>query len=464
MIEFLLNQKKITTQTHSGENLLFFIRENEYLKGTKVGCREGDCGACTVLVGTLQDNGSVDYQTVTACLASLASVSGKHVVTVEGLNLKFELNQAQQAMHDNFATQCGFCTPGFVVSLTGSVLKKNHHKHQTIDAISGNICRCTGYKSIEKAVVQLDNTLEVEEKPIGWYIENNFIPNYFQDIPQRLKEIQKPTTSNVGRLVGGGTDLYVKDADALADINIQYIAGNNTIEILQGKVILGGNVTVTQLWESEKLNEIFPKLRSYLKLISSQQIRNMASIAGNFVNASPIADLAIFFLALDAHLVLKNEQDQTRKVALKNFFLDYKKIDLLEKERIESMDFDIPGKQSLFNFEKVSKRTHLDIASVNAAMFIQVEQDKIVEVHLSVGGVAAIPKYLMQTRAFLLGKNLDNQTIAEARKVLQTEIAPIDDVRGSEKYKRLLANQLFIAHFLELFPEQFSLAELVKSQ
>jgi len=459
MIEFILNNKKISTHCKTGENLLYFIREQEFMKGTKVGCREGDCGACTVLVGSLQKNDTVVYKTVTSCLASLASVAGKHVVTIEGLNLERDLNKAQQAMHENFATQCGFCTPGFVVSLSGHALENNIKNKNTIDAISGNICRCTGYKSIEKAAILFDQELQNSNETIEWFIENKFIPSYFRTIPELLKSLNNIDSKEKARLVAGGTDVYVKEADNLTEIDVFFPEGNNKIEFQSGKILIGGNVTVAQLWDSERLNEFFPKWKNYLKLISSKQIRNMATIAGNFVNASPIADLAILFLALDASLILKNQQKESRKVVLKDFFLAYKKIDLKENEVIETIEFEIPSKNKLFNFEKVSKRTHLDIASVNSAMSIQVEKNIIKELHLSIGGVSAVPKYLVQTGFYLIGKDLTISVIKEACNILQSEITPIDDIRGSKEYKRLLANQLFLAHFIELFPETFSLAD-----
>ncbi len=460
MIEFILNQKKVSTNINSGENLLQFIRENELLKGTKVGCREGDCGACTVLVGTLQENDLVAYISVTSCLASLASVAGKHVVTIEGLNLENKLNKAQQAMHENFATQCGFCSPGIVVSMTGAALETKHQTHVK-DAVSGNICRCTGYKSIEKAVTHFENEGGNTSQTLEWYIENHFVPSYFSEIPSQLKLLHSYKTNPIQQIIGGGTDLYVREADALAEIKINYFEGNKTIDIQKDKIILGGNVTVSQLWNSQELIQIFPKLQSHLKLVSSQQIRNMATLAGNFVNASPIGDLTVFFLALNASLTLKNNQNGVRNILLKDFFKDYKKVDLLKNEWIETIECSIPKNNFKFNFEKVSKRTHLDIAGVNSAFLIEVKDAKIESVHISMGGVAAIPKYLENTSRFLFGKSLDKLLIIEASAIMQTEISPIDDLRGTAAYKRLLAKQLFFAHFIELFPEHFSLSNLL---
>ena len=181
MIQFILNSKVIKTSTNSGMTLLDFVRYEQRLTGTKIGCREGDCGACTVLVGTLE-NDKISYQSITSCISPLGNAHGKHIVTVEGTNLKDKLTTAQSAMKDNYATQCGFCTPGFVVSLTGFALSTNKKNYEhAIDAISGNICRCTGYKSIEKAAQQVCEKFEFSETEISleWLIENEFIPEYF---------------------------------------------------------------------------------------------------------------------------------------------------------------------------------------------------------------------------------------------------------------------------------------------
>ncbi|MBL4642465.1 MAG: 2Fe-2S iron-sulfur cluster binding domain-containing protein [Flavobacteriaceae bacterium] len=150
MTEFILNDTVITTEVNNGVTLLDFIREHQHLKGTKIGCREGDCGACTVLVGTLTADNTLQYQSITSCISPLGNAHGKHIVSIEGINIPKSLTFPQQAMADNFATQCGFCTPGFVVSMTGFALQQNNSTTCN-DAISGNICRCTGYKSIEKA-------------------------------------------------------------------------------------------------------------------------------------------------------------------------------------------------------------------------------------------------------------------------------------------------------------------------
>jgi xanthine dehydrogenase small subunit len=469
MIQFILNDKIIKTSAGSGMTLLDFVRYEHRLTGTKIGCREGDCGACTVLVGSLRENDKITYQSITSCISPLGNAHGKHIVTVEGTNLKTALTTVQNAMTDNFATQCGFCTPGFVVSLTGFALS-NIEKNQdhAIDAISGNICRCTGYKSIERAALQICEHLEFSESeiPLEWLVKKDFLPEYFTKIPKQLKQINVENKLKQGiKIVSGGTDLYVQKADDLIENDVHLIAENSAlkgIQIIGNTCNIGAGTTVTELWNHPELNSYFPKLRTHLRLVSSEQIRNMSSSGGNFANASPIGDMTIFFLALNSDITILNPNGNKRKIALKNFFKSYKVFDLKEGELIKTISFKLPTKQSHFNFEKVSKRTNLDIASVNSAILISVEGKKISEAHIAVGGVYEIPRYLHKTSAFLNEKTLTSELILVAQDILQSEISPISDVRGSSDYKRLLARQLFFAHFMELFPKQFTLNDFIQ--
>lgn len=468
MVEFILNNKTIKTSKNAGMTLLDFVRYEQRLTGTKIGCREGDCGACTVLVGDLNEDESIVYQSITSCISPLGNAQGKHIVTVEGTNLPRELTVAQSAIKENHASQCGFCTPGFVVSLTGFALseyKKN--SENATNAISGNICRCTGYKSIEKAVVEVCEKLEPASSEINIkkLVKEGFIPHYFSEIPKRLKQLQVKSDLQPGiNYVSGGTDLYVQKADDLIDNDVHLISDNDTlkgINIEGNTCVIGAGTTATDLWNHNKLNTFFPKLRTHLKLVSSEQIRNMASIGGNFVNASPIGDMTIFFLALNSSIAVINPEGNERQIHLKDFYKGYKTIDLNNDELIKDIKFELPSKYTKFNFEKVSKRTHLDIASVNSAISFTLEEDTIQNAHVSIGGVAAIPKYLYETSKFLNGKTLNTQLVLDANQVIQKEISPISDVRGSSDYKRLLARQLFFAHFIELFPKQFNLTDFI---
>ena len=211
-------------------------------------------------------------------------------------------------------------------------------------------------------------------------------------------------------------------------------------------VEMGASATVSDMKNSELMNQIFPNLQVHLKLVSSTPIRNIATIAGNFVNASPIGDMTVFFLALDTVLVLNNGEIR-REIALKNFYKGYKTLDKTTDEFVETIKFKIPETTAFFNFEKVCKRTYLDIASVNTAILFTAKNGLIEKANIAAGGVAPIPFFLQKTSNFLIGKSISEATILAAIDIMQTEIAPISDVRGTSEYKQFLLGQLLKAHF-----------------
>lgn len=293
MIEFILNTKKIKTDLPPGMAMLDFIRGEQNLKGTKIGCREGDCGACTVLVGELFDS-QLKYRSVTSCLMPLGNAQGKHIVSIEGIN-GAALNPVQQAIVDEGGTQCGFCTVGFVMSLVGFCLsEKTNNYENALASMDGNICRCTGYKSLERAaaliVEQLNNKNKTELLP--WLVQNNYIPSYFEKIQEQLEHINAPANmASQGILVGGGTDLYVQKHDSMIEATIQFVANNSQytgISKVGNIFTIGASTTVEELKNNALMLVNFPRLDQHLKLVSSTPIRNMATLAGNFVNASQL--------------------------------------------------------------------------------------------------------------------------------------------------------------------------------
>lgn len=459
LTRFILNNKTVSTDLPAGNLLVDFIRYNQNLKGTKIGCREGDCGACVVVVGEIK-NGELQYQSLTSCLTPLANIHNKHVVTIEGINMQ-GLNPIQQAMMDESATQCGFCTPGFVMSFAGFCLSKKESSQQNaIACVDGNICRCTGYKSIERTAGRIATFLERkgEEDPAGFVAANHILPSYFTGIKDRLQQLISETNGelkeeNIECFISGGTDLYVQKHDELKNAQNRYLLNRLPLKGIYregNRCVIGGSSTVTDLAESATMQECFPKLNNYIKLISSTPIRNIATVAGNFINASPIGDLTIFFLALNTTVVLSDGRN-TRELLLRKLYKGYKTLDKAPDEYIEKIWFAVQDKNTCFHFEKVSKRTYLDIATVNSAISVTMAGDKMNEVYLSAGGVGPVPLFLEKTSSFLKGKAPNEETILEAIEIIQTEITPISDVRGTEEYKRLLLGQLFKAHFIELF-------------
>ncbi len=448
--------------------VLDFVRYKKNLKGTKIGCREGDCGACNILIGELKE-GEVEYRSMTSCLTPLANAEGKHVVTVEGINCDSgDLTPVQNALVEQSGTQCGFCTVGFVMSMTGFCIDKTDKTAQmAISAIDGNICRCTGYKSIERAAFSLleeekAQTPEMEKSWLENAISKKIVPEYFSEIGSRLKDLQKENskvkTQNSKLLVGGGTDLYVQKHDEMvyADgSHVFYVDDLRQIKDAGEFIEIGASVTVTDLLESPIIQSIFPNLYKHLKLVSSTPIRNMATLAGNFINASPIGDMTVWFLALDAEVDLQHDpkamESAIRIILLRDLYLGYKDLAKSEDETITAIRIKKHVGEFHFNFEKVCKRKYLDIATVNTAISLTSDKGLIAEAHVAAGGVSPIPLYLKETSAYLKGREISNQTISEAISIIQGEISPISDVRGSDEYKRLLLSQLFRAHFYELF-------------
>ncbi len=465
MIRFILNEKTITTDLPPGMVILDFIRYHQHLMGTKIGCREGDCGACTVLVGELV-NDELHYQSMTSCLMPIGNAQGKHIVSIEGINFPDTLNPVQQAMADCGATQCGFCTPGFVVSLAGFCLSDTTPtKENAITAIDGNICRCTGYKSIEKAAAIIAEKLKGKEDAVSFVTQQKILPEYFSGIKKRLQELMQAEKqwllSDVAAMkerphvVGGGTDLYVQKQEEMTNASIRFVFDHpelNGISKKGNKCILGPSVTVSDLMASPIFNEAIPAFHRYAKLVSSTPIRNMGTIAGNFINASPIGDFTIFFLALDAQLVLSDGKIK-RELPLRKLYKGYKILDKKPEEHIEQIWFELPDKNTYFHFEKVSKRTHLDIASVNSAICLQMKGDLIENAGLSAGGVGPVPLFLEKASAFLKGEKITESLVQEVIEIVQTEISPISDVRGTKEYKTLLLGQLIKAHFIPLSPK-----------
>jgi xanthine dehydrogenase small subunit len=485
---------------------------------------------------------------MTSCLMPLANAAGKHIVTVEGINPEDgSLTPVQQAMVEASGTQCGFCTVGFVMSLTGFCLDDGERTPvAAVSSIDGNICRCTGYKSIERAAEvicrQLNRTeppasaggfpdrgqdalsdlpMNADERPaasvspasisglsaknpradaggsdlcgsnsLSSAIGKLIVPLYFSDIADRLKSLDSSTVlppegGTPNTFVGGGTDVYVQRPEQMVESEARNLFFDESLRFIReaGQCIeIGASVTVTDLLESPVMRAIFPDLYKHLKLVSSTPIRNMATLAGNFVNASPIGDMTAWFLALDASIELNmsvppaSAGSRVREIRLADFYKGYKQLDKADDEYITTIRFRKPVGDFHFNFEKVSKRTYLDIATVNTAISLTVESmpgeawvppaladtsehsspaqavdHTITEAHVSAGGVGPIPLYLKETSTYLRGKQVNPETIAEAAKIMQSEISPISDVRGTADYKRLLLQQLFKAHFAELF-------------
>jgi len=457
---FLLNDSEIHADLSAGSVLLDFVREQQRLTAAKPGCREGDCGACQVLLGAWNGE-SLRYRTVNSCLLPLADVEGRHVVTLEGLNQP-GLSPIQQALLEQGGVQCGYCTAGLVVALTGYLLEaQGLNTDDARDALAGNLCRCTGYAGIRRALATLCAGLELPaDTPAGRVerlVELGILPGYFLSIPKRLRQLPatEPSAEASGAVrVGGGTDLFTHDPKQWAGRPLVLLSRHASLQGIwmeAGRLYIGAESTEEDIRSSPLIHAHFPGLKQDFRLIASTPIRHRATLGGNLANASPIADGAVYFLAHNASLGLKQGR-QLRELSLGRFFHGYKQVDLREGEEIEWLAIEPPVKPTAFSFEKVSRRAYLDVATVNSALRIEVVEGWVENAWLSAGGVAPVPLLLDQAGASLLGKRLDAAAIKEAARLAQEQAAPIDDIRGSAPYKRLLLRQLVYAHFLKLFP------------
>ncbi len=473
MISFILNDREYATGLPPGAVTLDLLREEAGLTGTREGCREGDCGACTVLLGTPLQQG-IEYRAVNSCILPVAELHGRHLVTIEGVNPEEGLSPLQQVIVDEGASQCGFCTPGIIMSLTAYLLGTvDPDDLRAADSLAGNICRCTGYVSISKSAKTVSGIAGhspaeccTSREHLEWLVEKEILPPYFLGVETMLHAMDavesEAVVSGKTVTVAGGTDLFAAEAEDLRNTDLRFLSrktGMNGITILENRVLIGAGATVRDIIDSGVFCNSGNLERS-LQLVASPQVRNRATVGGNIVNASPIGDLTIIFLALDARLRILNGSD-AREVQLKDFFRGYKLLDLSPGELLESIVYKELDSATFINFEKVAMRKHLDIASVNSAAAFSVSGGRIEKADISAGGVAPVPLYLERTSAALRGMDITTDTAQLAVRTARSEVSPIDDVRGSAEYKKLLLGKLVAAHFVELFPGQINAGELL---
>ena len=449
--------------------LLRYLREQQALTGTKEGCASGDCGACTVMVANVVDS-QVKVKAINSCICPVASLENHHVITVEGLTPPGadELHPVQQSMVECHGSQCGFCTPGFVMSL--ATLKENRpdlataqteqQREAVLDAISGNLCRCTGYRPIVDAGC---NTLSNPSQAINMahkkeaaapasHISGSINPNQFYALPQSEDELQELLARHPdSRIIAGGTDLMLevtqqyKAAPKLIDVS--QLKSLTQIEYSTDSIQIGAAVTLAQL--EETLCDLSPSFVTLLQRIGSRQIRNRGTIGGNICNASPIADTPPFLLVLDAVLHLVNAQGHKRELALTEFYLGYKQTALKEGEYLAAIEISLEKLKQPTTLLKLSKRYEDDISAILGA-FTLTPQGTI---QIAFGGMAATPTRATQTERQLKGV-LDDQNsstaLEKACETLKTEFTPMTDVRASSAYRMEMAANLLKKAYTEL--------------
>ena len=457
-IRFRLNTEEHTITLEKEQPALDWIRNTAQLKGTKEGCREGDCGACMVILGEYIENQPV-YRAVTSCTLGLSDLDGKHIITIEGIAAA-GITPVMQAFLETGASQCGFCSPGFVVALTALFIEGGPiDYHHAITAIDGNLCRCTGYGSIRRATAKLiEDFPELPEDfdmRLDFLAKKGVLPQALADTMHKLPEPIREIVSTT-KTLGGGTDFFVQNPDPDQELIPCYTdlePHAQQIRLEHDRLIIGSAVTMRDFFASERIRAMYPGIEQYEQYIASTPIRNRATLAGNIANASPIADMTVLLLALGAELIIKNDHGSSRTLPLLNTFIGYKKLAINSDERIDAIM--IPAKALKISFEKVSKREHLDIATVNSALAVEEARDgTIKQARLAIGGVAPIPLVIEETAAILQGSKPAAERILQAAEHAQAAVSPITDVRGTSEYRKRLVYRLVLAHAIRLWPER----------
>ena len=472
-ISFWLNDKYVDTcAADPNMRAATYLRSHQRMTGTKIGCQEGDCGACAVLLGEpCQGSQRAPlYRAALSCILPLAELDGRHVVTIEGLTLPGPepLPLAARLLREFGAVQCGFCSPGFVIALTAGLLAPGEVSAASLErAAEGNVCRCTGYRPIHSAIRALAERYGTElsslegAQRLRRLGEREALPPYFIEVALALPPSRpdSPWPAQTASIIGGGTDLLVdpcwplqRGEDDAALFQLTRQAALRGIHEENGEIVIGAATRIDDLGASPLTAGIFSPA---LALVASEPVRRQATVAGNLVHASPIGDLSVMLLALRAKLLIRGADGGERALPLARFFMGYRHTALEPGEVVTQIRLPalIHGGTSreVFHFEKVSTRKYLDIATVNTALRMTVAGSIIVSATASAGGVAPTPLLLERAASHLVGKALSANLLREAAALAVDEAAPISDVRGSAAYKRRLLGRLFIAHFTELF-------------
>ena len=429
------------------QTALSFLR-GEGMVGTKEGCASGDCGACTILVGR-EISGNISYQTRNACITPINQLASSHVVTVEGLASKERLHPAQEAMIEKHASQCGFCTPGFVVSIAALVEAEEESKRETvIEGISGNLCRCTGYSPIVSAglcALKKKHNSSLKEKKLFSRLRCDDIPRsrYVKPISERELQAGMREFPNA-RLIAGGSDLMLEVTQSFQSIDC-FIDLSMVRELKQIKesddlIQVGSSVTYSEL-EHYFEGRSKPFL-GILKRLGSRQIRNVGTIGGNLGNGSPIADVPPILFAWDATLELADADGKRRVVPVCEFYKGYKETLLQDREYIANIRIPMKSMRDFHRFYKVSKRIEDDISSVMGAFRFEAVGDEIALARIAFGGMAATPVRVEEIETNIIGQTITSDLIKKVESQILEEFKPISDVRASSSYRLEIAQAM----------------------
>lgn len=469
---FYINGQKVHANADECQMMLAdFLRYKKSLTGTKIVCAEGDCGACTVLKRSPISEAM--FTPINSCIANVAQMDGASLVTVEGLTTeKTSLpHPAQSAMVKCHGSQCGFCTPGFVMAIAGEMeaqiktkSKAPFSTQQAKNALTGNLCRCTGYQPIIDAVVSIqpNSTPSLDTS----YYSKAVITDLKKIIktplivktdtftyysPTTLNDAKKYIAKNKhAKIIAGTTDLGVLHNKQKQKINgalsLRLIPELYKISKTATTVKIGSQVNLASLRKFVQTS--IPELATFLDIFASPQIKNVATLAGNIANASPIADTPPFLLIMNAKIEVVNSKRKLL-IPIEDFYLSYKKTKLSKDDIITYIYFDLPSKKDILKLYKVSQRKDLDISAVNLAVRMQAKNNKVQSIKVAAGGVAAIPVRLYTAESFLIGKEITTDTIRIFLSKIRSEITPLSDIRASDDFRHLLVENLMYKFFRE---------------
>ncbi len=468
VVRFLLNDSPVELATLSPtETLLDFLRLERKMRGSKEGCAEGVCGACTVLVGRLL-NGDLVYESVNSCIRFVGSLDGCHVVTIEALaGADGTLHPVQQAMVDFHGSQCGFCTPGFVMSLYSLWMQGPNPTTSDIEkALQGNLCRCTGYEAIIRAAKatsssdrakdrlfternrikkQLEAMNDGKRVVIGEGEEQMLVPASVDDLADILMESPHAT------IIAGSTDVGLWVTKFMRDITPIVFIGNvhelQDIAERKDKLVIGAGVTYSQAYPYIVKN--FPQIVELWDRIGGEQVRNMGTIGGNVANGSPIGDTPPALIALGAAVVLRKGSTR-RSVPIEKFFIAYGKQDREKGDFVESIEVPYLDEGDQLAVYKVTKRLDEDITAVCGAFRLSLDgAGRVQKICLAFGGMAATPKRADHVEAALIGKDWTEENVETAIELFAKDFTPLTDMRASAAYRLMVTGNLLRRFYLE---------------
>lgn len=458
-IDFRTNYTPTTT-------VLNYLRGNAAHKGVKEGCAEGDCGACTVVIGELNSNQEISYKAWDSCLVFLPMLHGKQLITVENLSNKKELHPVQKAMVDCNGSQCGYCTPGIVMSLFALYKNEVDPTKETIeDALTGNLCRCTGYKPIIEAAAKACmakesdqfTTLEKQTAALLLQIQhqtssieiNTEKQHYYQ--PKTLSEaLELRNKLQSAIIVTGGTDVALrvtKRHELLEEIiDLSGVEELKNYTQSESTIRFGAGMSLEAIKNTVQTK--LPALYDTLSVFGSKQIRTVATLGGNLGSASPIGDTLPILMAYNADIVLQSINGE-RIININNFILGYRKTERRVNELITDVIIPKPTPETLVKFYKISKRKDLDISTVSAGFSLVLRATTVQAITLAYGGMAATTKRATKAEDYLKGKTWERDTIEEAMKLIEEEYTPISDARSGAEFRSLAAKNLLLKFWSE---------------